>query len=80
MKMMEAIADRIRHYLKEREITQYQLSNMTAIPQNTLQGIMQATYIGTNSKNLFLIIRALGLTIAEFFDPKIFDLDELVID
>lgn len=80
MRMAEAISIRIKRYLKEREITQYKLGLLTGIPQNTMKDIVRAKYIGMNTKNLFLIIQALGLTIIEFFDDPMFDLETLLLD
>lgn len=80
MNMSVAIAKRIKYYLKEKKMTQYKLGQLAAIPHNTMQGIMHAKYIGMNTKNLFSIIKALDLTIIEFFNNEMFDLNNICIE
>jgi len=80
MKLSEAIAKRIKFYLKDKNMTQYRLEQLTSIPHNTMQDIMHVRYGGMNAKNLFTIIKALELTIIEFFNDEIFNLDVLLIE
>lgn len=80
MKLSEAVANRIRYYLKEKHMTQYRLEKLTAIPHNTMKTLMSGRYKGVNLRTVILITKGLGITTQEFFSDPVFDGDDLEID
>lgn len=80
MKVSEAIAIRIKEVLKEKNITLYRLEKNACIPHSTMMDIMGARRDSCNVKTLVLLIRTLGITVAEFFDNPIFESSDLEID
>ena len=61
-------------------MTQYKLAQETGLYHSTMTDILNCKYQTPNFKNMALIIRALGMTMAEFFDSKYFDFNDLDID
>lgn len=80
MKLNKAFSLRARELLKEKKMTQYKLAQETGLYHSTMTDILNCKYQTPNFKNMALIIRALGMTMAEFFDSKYFDFNDLDID
>ncbi|MDY4592219.1 MAG: helix-turn-helix transcriptional regulator [Eubacteriales bacterium] len=80
MKLNKAFSLRVRELLKEKKMTQYKLAQETGLYHSTMTDILNCKYQTPNFKNMALIIRALGMTMAEFFDSKYFDFNDLDID
>ncbi len=79
MKLNKAFALRVRELLKEKKLTQYKLAQETGLYHSTMTDILNCKYETPNFKNMALIIRALGLSFAEFFDCSYFDFKDLEI-
>lgn len=79
MKLNKAFALRVREVLKEKEMTQYKLAQETGIYHSTMTDILNCKYQTPNFQNMALIIRALGLSMSEFFDSEYFDFEKLEI-
>lgn len=80
MTLNEAFAIRVKELLKEKKITQYRLCQETGLYPSTMNYILHAKTKASNFKSMALIIRALGVSISNFFDSPVFDLDNLDID
>ncbi|MGN0765291.1 MAG: helix-turn-helix domain-containing protein [Christensenellales bacterium] len=80
MKLNKAFSLRVREILKEKKMTQYKLAQETGLYHSTMTDILNCKYQTPNFKNMALIIRALGMTMTEFFDSKYFDFNDLDID
>lgn len=80
MTLNEAIAIRVKEILKEKKLTQYKLCQQTGLYPSTMNYILHAKTKASNFKSIALIIRALGMSITEFFDSPVFDFDNLDID
>ena len=80
MKLNKAFALRVKEVLKEKNMTQYKLAQETGLYQSTMTDILTCKYQTPNFKNMALIIRALGMTMAEFFDSDYFDFEKLEIE
>ena len=79
MKLNKAFALRVREILKEKKITQYKLAQETGLYHSTMTDILNYKYETPNFRNMALIIRALGMTMTEFFDSELFDFEKLEI-
>lgn len=80
MKLNEAIAIRIRSLLNERNISQYRLEQNAGISHSTMMCLMNGKYKGCNISTVVLIIKAFGITIAEFFDDPVFTSEDLIVE
>lgn len=80
MKLSKAVAMRISDILRERNISQYRLERIIAMPHNTMKTLMGARNNSVNLKTIMQIIRGLEMTTAEFFNDPIFEREDLDID
>ena len=80
MKLNKAFALRVREILKDKKMTQYKLAQETGLYYSTMTDILNCKYQTPNFKNIALIIRALNMTMSEFFDSELFDFDKLEIE
>lgn len=79
MKLNKAFALRVREVLKEKNMTQYKLGQETGLYHSTITDILNCKYQTPNFKNMALIIRALGISMTEFFNSELFDFANLEI-
>ena len=79
MKLNKAFALRVREILKQKKMTQYKLAQDTGLYHSTMTDILNCKYQTPNFKNMALIIRALGITMSEFFDSDLFNFENLEI-
>ena len=80
MKINKAFALRVREILKEKKMTQYKLAQETGLYHSTKTDILNCKYQTPNFKNVTLIIRALDMSIADFFDSELFSFEKLEIE
>ena len=80
MKVSKAIAIRLKKYLQDKNVTMYRLERNACIPHATMMDIVNARRESCNVKTLITILRALGVSVSEFFDDPMFESDELEID
>ena len=80
MKITTAVALRISNILRERNMSQYRLEKIIAMPHNTMKTLMTERNKSVNLKTVMQIIRGLGMTTAEFFDDPIFESEDLDVD
>ena len=80
MTLNQAFAKRVIQLLKEKKMTQYKLCQQTGLYPSTMNYILHAKTKASNFKSMALIIRALGISMTEFFDSPLFEIDNLDID
>ncbi len=80
MTLNQAFAIRVRELLKAKKMTQYKLEQETGIYHSSMTAILNNKIKASNFRSMALIIRALGVSITEFFDSPVFELDNLDID
>ncbi len=80
MTLNQAFAIRVRELLKTKHMTQYKLEQATGLYHSTMSAILNNRVKASNFKSMALIIRALGITINEFFDSPVFNFDNLEIE
>ena len=76
----QAFAKRVRELMKEKNMTQYKLEQETGIYHSTMSTILHQHTKGCRSRNMAIIIRALGVSLSEFFDSPLFDYNNLEIE
>ena len=69
----KAIALRLTNIMRNKQISQYELSKRSTIEQSTISHIINGDTKEPKITTLVKIIESLGITIAEFFSDKIFD-------
>ena len=80
MKLNKAFALRVREVLKLKKMTQYKLAQETGLYHSTMTDILNCKYQTPNFKNMALIIKALGMSMTEFFDSDLFSFEKLEIE
>ena len=80
MTLNQAFAIRVKEILKTKKITQYKLCQDTGLYPSTINYILHAKTKASNFKSMALIIRALGVSITEFFNSPVFHFDNLDIE
>lgn len=73
MNLAQAVGKRLKDILKERKITQYQLSKDGGIARSTLSVIVSAKYRTVNLDTIYQITQTLNMTLKDFFDNEIFE-------
>lgn len=79
MKLNKAFALRVREILKKK-MTQYKPAQETGLYHSTMTDILNCKYKTPNFKNVTLIIKALGLSMTEFFGSNLFNFENLEVD
>ena len=77
MKLNEAVSRRLQELLKERGMTQYQLSMQSGLPKSTIGNIVNCQYDSTKLRIIHEMCQGLGMNISDFFDSSLFDEDNL---
>ena len=80
MTLSEAISTRVRRILEERKMTQYRLEQNSGINHGTMSAFMSNRNKSCNMTTVVLIIRAFGMTISEFFNDPIFQIEDLDVE
>ena len=80
IKVNRAVATRIRQILDKINMSQYRLELLAGISHSTMMDIMNVKSESCTLKTAIIIIRALGMTVSEFFDDPIFESDDLFLD
>lgn len=80
MTLNEAFAIRVKEIMQENKITQYKITQETGIYASTMNYILHSKTKASNFKTMALIIRALGVSVAEFFNSPVFDFENLEIE
>lgn len=80
MRVSEAIAIRLREFLRKKDISRYKLELDSGVSPSTIKDILYSTREGGNIKVIITLIRALGITVAEFFDSPLFESEDLILN
>lgn len=77
VKLNEAVSLRLQELLKERGMTQYQLSMRSGLPKSTIGNIVNCQFDSMKLRIIHEMCQGLELGIPEFFDSRLFDEDNL---
>ncbi len=77
MKLVEAIALRVKNILEDRGINQYYLHKNGGIPRSTLSELVSSKKKRVSLDTIYQICSTLNMTLAEFFNDKIFSPENL---
>ena len=77
MTLSEAFTKRLRHYLKEKNITVYEFAKNNGFKQNALSDMLFNKDNSIALENVCKVCKPLNITIKEFFDCEDFNLENL---
>lgn len=77
MKLNEAVSQRLQELLKERGMTQYQLSMKSGVPKSTIGNVVNCMYDSVKLRIIHELCQGMNLNISEFFNSPIFEEENL---
>lgn len=80
MTINQAVAIRVRELLKEKKMSQYKLEQETSLYHSTMNAILNNRVKASNFKSIALIVKALGMSLTDFFNHPVFSFDNLEIE
>lgn len=80
MKLNKAFALRIKKLLKAKKMTQPKFELKTELSHGILNEILNCKSPIINLVHIALIIKALGMSMSEFFDSELFDFNNLELE
>ncbi len=80
MKTQRAVALRMSKLMLEKNMTQYSLAKKMLVSQTTIKHIIDEEYSSVKFSTLVKIASAFDMTIQEFLNDPLFDVENLDID
>ena len=77
MNLNKAFAIRLSKILNERKISKYKLEKESGLTHSALRYIFNEINTDVKFSTIVKVCNALNITLTEFFDDKIFDLENL---
>lgn len=77
MKLNEAVSQRLQELLKERGMTQYQLSMKSGVPKSTIGNVVNCMYDSVKLRIIHELCQGMNLNICEFFNSPMFEEENL---
>lgn len=77
MKLNEAVSQRLQELLKERGMTQYQLSMKSGVPKSTIGNVVNCMYDSVKLRIIHELCQGMNLNISEFFNSPLFEEENL---
>ncbi len=78
MHLNEAVSKRICELCKQMNLSQYQLSMKSGVPQSTLSTIINCSFPSMKMRIIYEICEGLEITLKDFFDSPLFDRENLI--
>ena len=78
--LIDLVRDRINFYLGKQNLTQYRLAELSGVPFSTIKSIMQKKTKGISFKTIIWLASGLGVSLNEFIDEKIFNIEKIKWD
>jgi len=80
VKVIDAVAARIKFYLDEKKLTQYAVCKKATVDLSTIYNILNGRQRVVSFNVLLLLCEGLGVTVQEFLDSPLFHKENLEID
>lgn len=77
MTLSDAIKERIIELLKEKDMNVGQLATKSGINASTVHSILKGKCKIPNSSTLYYICIGFGITLSDFYNSKLFDMDNI---
>lgn len=78
MQLNEAISKRIQQLCQERNMTQYQLSMKSGVPQSTLSTILKCTFPSMKMRIIYEVCEGFEISLYDFFNSSLFERENLI--
>lgn len=78
MHLNEAVSNRICELCKQKNLSQYQLSMKSGVPQSTLSTIINCSFPSMKMRIIYEICEGLEITLKDFFDSPLFDRENII--
>ena len=79
MKLAQATGKRIQELLFEKNMSQYRLAKTTCLNDKTISDLIKGKTTDVNFTTIYLICIALGISLNEFVDSALFNIDNIEI-
>lgn len=76
----EVVVERLFKYMRERDLTQYKLSQLSGVPFPTIKSIFQKRTRGITLKTIILICNGLNISASEFLNDGSFSFENLDLE
>ena len=73
MRLNEAVSKRIKELCNTYNLTQYQLSQKTGVPQSTISTISKCKFNSMKLRIIYEICDGLEISLVDFFNSPLFD-------
>lgn len=77
MYLNQAVSERLKELLAEKNMTQYALYKRCGVPKSTIGNLVNCTYDSVVLRILHELCQGLGISLTEFFDSPLFNEDNL---
>lgn len=77
MQLNEAVSQRLQELLKERGMTQYQLSMKSGVPKSTIGNVVNCMYDSVKLRIIHELCQGMNLNVSEFFNSPMFEEENL---
>lgn len=77
MQLNEAVSRRLSELMKNRNMTNYQLSMKTGLPKSTIGNLVNCTYDSVKLRVIHEVCQGLEINISEFFASPLFEEENL---
>ena len=77
MKLNEAVSLRLQELLRERSMTQYQLSMQSGLPKSTIGNLVNCQYDSMKLRIIHEVCQGLEINLRDFFASDLFDEENL---
>ena len=73
MTLSEAIGERVKNLLAERNFSQYELYKRGGVPRSTICDVINNNKKRVSTDTVYQVSATLGISLKEFFDDPLFD-------
>ncbi|MCX4363888.1 MAG: helix-turn-helix transcriptional regulator [Clostridia bacterium] len=80
MTVNDAVAKRIAELLKERNISQYKLEQLSGIQHGSMQCIMNGRNKTVTLSTVYMLAKGFEMTVLEFLDSPVFFSEQLEVE
>ena len=77
MTISECVSSRIREILSDKNMTIYKLEQLSCVSHSTMKCLLNNVYDACNLRTLFQITDALDMSVVDFFDSDLFNLETI---
>ena len=73
MYLNQAVSERLKELLAEKNMTNYGLYKRCGVPKSTIGNLVNCTYGSVSLRVLHELCQGLGISLTEFFDSPLFE-------